>query len=106
MRHVHSCAGLCSSSEPPYRQLHKGGQGHGPGFHRADLPSILPGGRHIMVDVTVVHPLGVNMLGPASHTDAAAAKRAEAKKQQNWEAFADRPQYEFVLCFDAPVEEM
>ena len=66
------------------------------GLHRADVLAVLPGGRHVMTDVTVVHPLGVNMVGPASKEYAAAAVRAEREKQRDWEAFADNAQYEFV----------
>ena len=97
LRRVHAYAGLCTSSEPPYRQLRgaRGSQGK-EGLHRADLLSILPGGRHVMADVTVIHPLGVKVLPGAARTEASAAVAAEQRKQTEWEAFVDKPQYEFV----------
>ena len=49
-----------------------------------------------MTDVTVVHPLGVNVVGVASRTAGATADRAEKAKRADWEGFADKPQYEFV----------
>ena len=97
LRHVTSCASVCSSKEPPYRQLtweqQQAGKAKG---HRADILSILPGGKHVMVDVTVIHPLGSQQVGRACKTTAAAAVAAEKRKESQWEEFADRPQYEFV----------
>ena len=97
MRHLHSCASVTTSMEPPYAGVH-GELGAGKvGQHRADILAILPGGRHVMVDVTVTHPLGKDALRRGSHReDASAAKVAEKLKRNNWEKFADKPQYEFV----------
>ena len=96
LRHVHSAAGTCSSIEPPFGKLHRVGEKDKVGEHRADLITLLPGGRHVMVDVTVVHPLGVKALPSASHTNGATAKAAEQDKVEKWRAFADGAQYEFV----------
>lgn len=88
------CASCPSSDEPPFRKV---GDGSGmEGGHRADILAILPGGRAVMVDVTVVHPLGQERLKSAWRKAGEAAVWAETNKRTRWEEFVDKPQYEFV----------
>ena len=97
LRQLSSSAGMCSSAEPPYRHL-RGTQDQGgkEGLHRADLLTILPGGRHVMVDVTLTHPLRSKVLAGASRDDASAARAAERRKVNDWKQFTGNPAYEFV----------
>ena len=96
LRKICSRAGVCNSAEPPYRKLRKVNGKAGEGKHRADILTVLPGGRHVMIDTTVVHPLRCAYLDRASREDGAAAKAAARTKVLDWEKFTDHPAYEFV----------
>lgn len=98
LRQLCSRAGLCSSNEVPYRKLRRaeGGEAGAKGKHRSDILTVLPGGRHVMIDVTVVHPLQSKFLNTASREDGVVAKAAAREKVVEWQQFTDHPAYEFV----------
>ena len=75
LRLVHSLAGLCSSSEPPFRQVTRAQAGEG--LHRADMLTLLPGGRAVMIDVTVTHTGSVSVVSRAARVTGHAAQLAE-----------------------------
>ena len=96
LRDVLAKAGISTTDEPPFQEMQNAlGEGE-EGLHRADILAILPGGRSVMIDVTIVHPLGSKRVSSAWHTFGAAAKWAEKRKWEKWQGFVDKPQYEFV----------
>ena len=94
-RLIISKAGCSSSAEPRYAALRAAG-GAAPGAKRGDLVASLPGGRVIVGDVVVAHPLAPSHLRAAAERSGATAATAADGKRERLGAVCEGAGYEFV----------
>ena len=90
-------AGCATSMEPSYSHLATAPSGRdAAGQRRGDILAVMPDGRIVVLDCVITHPAAASYVVEASRTTGSAARRAERRKQQNFEAFGNGSAFEFV----------
>ena len=96
-RRIAQYAGCTTSLEPPYNHLATTpADRDATGQRRGDILAIMPDSRIVVLDYVVTHPAATSYVAEASRETGSAARKAERRKQRNFEAFSDGSAFEFV----------